>query len=123
MKMVEFGLAAVQEASNIFFDPKDRSVRTILDIYNSDRVNKQINDLRVSGDTIFISTEFGLSLINSNSFVFYDTYYKFGNLSSNIRVVSTFKHNLMPLRIWYCCSERRGYKLISSRILECLHCK
>jgi len=77
------------------FDPNDGSVRTILDIYNSDRVNKQINDLRVSGDTIFISTEFGLSLINSNSFVFYDTYYKFGNLSSNIRVVSTFKHNLI----------------------------
>lgn len=77
------------------FDPKDRSIRTILDIYNSDRVNKQINDLRVSGDTIFISTEFGLSLINSKSFAFYDTYYKFGNLSSNIRVVSTFKYNLI----------------------------
>jgi ligand-binding sensor domain-containing protein len=77
------------------FDPANNSVRTILDIYNSDRVNKQINELRVSGDTIFISTEFGLSLMDSKSLVFYDTYYKFGNLSSNIRVVSTFKHNLI----------------------------
>lgn len=81
-------------ALNIF-DPTNNSVRTILDIYNSDKVNKQVNELRVSGDTIFISTEFGLSLIDSKSLVFYDTYYKFGNLSSNIRVVSTFKHNLI----------------------------
>jgi len=77
------------------FDPTNNSVRTILDIYNSDRVNKQINELRVSSDTIFISTEFGLSLINSKSLVFYDTYYKFGNLSSNIRVSSAAKYNLI----------------------------
>ena len=89
-----FGSAAVHGALNVF-DPANNSVRTILDIYNSDRVNKQINELRVSGDTIFISTEFGLSLMDSRSLVFYDTYYKFGNLSSNIRVVSTFKHNLI----------------------------
>jgi ligand-binding sensor domain-containing protein len=77
------------------FNPSDNSTRTILDIYNSNNVNKQINELYVSGDTVFISTEFGLSLIDSKSFVFYDTYNKFGNLSSNIRVVSTFKHNLI----------------------------
>lgn len=77
------------------FDPSDNSVQTILDIYNSDRVNKQINELRTLGDTIFISTEFGLSLIDTKSLTFYDTYYKFGNLSSNIRVVSTFSSNLI----------------------------
>lgn len=77
------------------FDPANNSVRNILDIYNSDRVNKQINELRISGDTVFISTEFGLSLMDSKSLVFYDTYYKFGSLSSNIRVVSTYKNNLI----------------------------
>lgn len=82
------------------FDPADNSSYTILDIYNSDRVNKQINELKVSGDTIFISTEFGLSLINSKSLVFYDTFYKFGNLSSYIRVASSLKHNLI-----YACTE------------------
>lgn len=81
-------------AINIY-DPINNSVRTILDIYNSDKINKQINELKVSGDTIFISTEFGLSLMDSRALVFYDTYYKFGNLSSNIRVVSTFKNNLI----------------------------
>lgn len=81
-------------AINIY-DPINNSVRTILDIYNSDKINKQINELKVSGDTIFISTEFGLSLMDSKALVFYDTYYKFGNLSSNIRVVSTFKNNLI----------------------------
>jgi len=81
-------------------DPSKNSIRTILDIYNSDNVNKQINELIVSGDTIFISTEFGLSLINSNTLTFYDTYSKFGNLGSFIRVVSTFKLNLI-----YACTE------------------
>lgn len=81
-------------AINIY-DPTNNSVRTILDIYNSDKINKQINELKVSGDTIFISTEFGLSLMDTKSLVFYDTYYKFGNLSSNVRVVSTFKNNLI----------------------------
>jgi ligand-binding sensor domain-containing protein len=81
-------------AINIY-DPTNNSIRTILDIYNSDKINKQINELKVSGDTIFISTEFGLSLMDSKALVFYDTYYKFGNLSSNIRVVSTFKNNLI----------------------------
>ena len=93
----------------MFSIPSTNSIRTILDIYNSDKVNKQINELSVSGDTIFISTEFGLSLIDSKSFVFYDTYYKFGNLSSNIRVISTFKHNLIYAcyRIWNCRSESK----------------
>ncbi|NWF88641.1 MAG: hypothetical protein HXY50_04170 [Ignavibacteriaceae bacterium] len=77
------------------FNPATNSVQTVLDIYNSDRVNKQVNELRASGDTIFVSTEFGLSLMNAKSFTFYDTYYKFGNLSSNIRVVSSFKKNLI----------------------------
>jgi ligand-binding sensor domain-containing protein len=77
------------------YDPDDNSFRTILDIYNSDKVNKQINEAITFGDTIFLSTEFGLSLIDSKSFVFYDTYYKFGNLSSNIRVSSTAKYNLI----------------------------
>lgn len=73
------------------YNPNDNSIRTLLDIYNSDKVNKQINDLSVSGDTILISTEFGLTVVDSKSLVFYDTFYKFGNLSSNIRVTSTFK--------------------------------
>lgn len=77
------------------FNPSDNSMQTILDIYNSDRVKKQINELRVLGDTIYVSTEFGLSLINSKSLAFYDTYYKFGNLASNVSVVSTFKTNLI----------------------------
>ncbi len=82
------------------YDPSNNSVRTILDIYNSDRVNKQINEMKVSNDTIFISTDFGLSLVNSKSLSFYDTYFKFGNLSSNIKVVSTFKHGLI-----YACTD------------------
>ncbi len=76
------------------------SVRNILDIYNSDRVNRQINEIKVWGDTVLVSSQFGLSLINSKTLEFIDTYFKFGNLPSNIRVVSTFKDNLI-----YVCTE------------------
>ncbi len=82
------------------YDQQNNSSRNILDIYNSGRVNNQINELRISGDTVYISTEFGLSLINSKTLEFYDTYFKFENLSSNIRVISTFKDNLI-----YACTE------------------
>jgi streptogramin lyase len=83
-----------------YYDPSTQSTRTFLDIYNSDRVNKNINELRTTGDTIFISTESGLSLIDSKSLIFYDTYSKFGNLGSFLRVSSTFKHNLI-----YACTD------------------
>lgn len=82
------------------FNPVKNTIRNILDIQNSDFVNRQINELAVVGDTIFISTAFGLSLVNSNSLEFLDTYFKFGSLASNIRVVSTLKHNLI-----YVCTE------------------
>lgn len=86
-------------AINIF-NPATNSIHTLLDIYNSDRVNKQINELRTVGDTIFVATEFGLSLVNSKTYEFFDTYFKFGNLTSYIRSVSTFKHNLI-----YICTD------------------
>lgn len=82
------------------FNPSQNIIRNILDIHNSDFVNRQINELAVFGDTIFISSQFGLSLVNFSSLEFLDTYFKFGNLPSNIKVVSTLKHGLI-----YVCTE------------------
>ncbi|MCL5030577.1 MAG: hypothetical protein M1480_16315 [Bacteroidetes bacterium] len=83
------------------YNPSDNSVKSILDIYNSDKSSKQINELRTSGDTIFVSTNFGISLINSKNLFFYDTFFKFGSFPSNIQVNSTNKLNL----IYACTSE------------------
>lgn len=82
------------------FNPANNTMQSVLDIYSSDRVNKKINEIRFIGDTIFVSTEFGLSLINSKSLTFYDTYSKFGTLTSFTKVISSFKHDLI-----YACTE------------------
>lgn len=77
------------------YNPADNSVKSILDIYNSDKDSKQINQLVTSGDTIIVSTAFGISLIDSKNLVFYDTFFKLGSLLSNSVVNSTLKNNLM----------------------------
>ncbi len=76
------------------YDPAVNSLKTILDIYLSQRPAKRINDLKVLGDTILVSTDFGISLIDSRSYVFYDTYFRFGDFTSYTKVYSTLKKDL-----------------------------
>jgi ligand-binding sensor domain-containing protein len=83
------------------YDPSNKSIKTILDIFNSGRASNGINDMSVSGDTIIISHDFGVSLVDANNMVFYDTFIKFGNLSSNIKVNSAFKSNLFYVGTLY----------------------
>ena len=78
----------------------DNSFDVILDIYNSNQINKKINDLASSGDTIIVSSDFGVSLINVNNFLFYDTFFKFGSFPSNTGVNSTLKTD-----IFYVCTD------------------
>jgi hypothetical protein len=78
----------------------DRSLNVILDIFNSNQTNKRINDLSVSSDTIIVSSDFGVSLISANSFLFYDTFFKFGNFTTNTKVNSALKYNL-----FYVCTD------------------
>lgn len=75
------------------YDPASKEVQSILDIYNSDRSSKTINNIFITGDTVIVSTDFGISLIDINNFFFYDTYFRFGNLPSNIKVNSANKLN------------------------------
>jgi ligand-binding sensor domain-containing protein len=72
------------------YNPYTNSFKRILDVYNSGRTLRQINYLRVVDDIIYVSTDFGLSTINSKTYSFVDTYFKFGNLASNIKVNSSF---------------------------------
>ncbi len=45
------------------YDPQTNSFRAILDIFNSDKTSKKINDITISGDTVYVATDFGISLI------------------------------------------------------------
>ncbi len=82
------------------YDISDNSFNVILDIYNSNQINKKINDLVSSGDTLIVSSDFGVSLINVNNFLFFDTFFKFGSFPSNTSVNSTLKTNL-----FYVCTD------------------
>lgn len=82
------------------YNPNEKSFDVILDIFNSNQTNKRINDLAFSGDTIIVSTDYGVSLIDVNSFLFYDTFFKFGDFTTNTRVNSTLKSGL-----FYVCTD------------------
>lgn len=71
-------------------DPNTNEVKTILQIFKTDKNNKKINDILISGDTAFVSTEFGLSLINTNDLSFFDSILKFGNFTSETPVKNIF---------------------------------
>ena len=73
------------------YSPADNSIKSMLDIYNSDKNPKQINELAAIGDTIIVSTDFGISLIDPEKLILYDTFFRFGSFPSNIRVNSTLK--------------------------------
>lgn len=83
------------------YNTSNNSLEVILDIYNSNQINKRINDFASAGDTIIVSTDFGVSLIDANSFLFFDTFFKFGTFPSNTRVNNTFKSGL-----FYVCTDQ-----------------
>ena len=74
-------------------DPTTNEVKTILQIFKTDKNNKRINDIQISGDTAFVSTEFGLSLINTKDLSFFDSILKFGNFTSETPVKNIFIGN------------------------------
>lgn len=75
------------------YSPTTKIFKNIFDVYNSERTEKRINSISIYGDTSFVSTSFGLSLINTKTFGFYDTFFKLGNFASNIEVNYSFKKN------------------------------
>jgi ligand-binding sensor domain-containing protein len=70
-------------------------IGTIPDILNSDRPNKQINSLQSSGDTIIAATDFGITLIDPNNKVLFDTFFKFDYLISNSKINFAAKYDLI----------------------------
>jgi len=78
-------------------DPADYSIKAILDISNSLIQPRGVNEIVVSGDSVFVATDFGLSVIDPNNFLFIDTYSRFGSLNSNLKVTGVVKSSLIAL--------------------------
>ncbi|MBI5729820.1 MAG: hypothetical protein HY963_01665 [Ignavibacteriales bacterium] len=89
-----------QEGYINVFDPSDNSIKRIIDIFNSDKYQKQINDLFIKGDTVFVSLDFGLLLINAKTLSIYDSFLKLGNFPAESKILSSYKSNLI-----YACTE------------------
>jgi ligand-binding sensor domain-containing protein len=84
-----------QEGYIIVYNQTDKTITSILDIFKSDKTRKQINDISISRDTAFVSTDFGLTLINTNNLTFFDTFMKLGEFASESRIINTFKSGLI----------------------------
>lgn len=75
------------------YDPETGDyISRLLDIVNSPKNQKRINEIVFSGDTAFISTNFGISLVDADSFYFYDSFSKFGSFPQDISVRSVQFH-------------------------------
>ena len=84
-----------QEGYINVIDPSDNSVSKIIDIYNSNISQKQINNIFIKSDTAFISCDFGLSLLNTSNLSFYDTFMKLGSFTAGSAVLSSYKSSLV----------------------------
>lgn len=75
------------------YEPTISKINTILEIFKTEKSNKRINSIQISGDTAFVSTAFGLSLINTKDLSFYDSILKFGNFPTETPVENVFIDN------------------------------
>lgn len=70
------------------YDPSSGKIDKILDINQTDNSQKSINEIKIIGNTVYVSTQFGLSLINATTKQFIDTITKFGGFPSSTIVNS-----------------------------------
>lgn len=79
------------------YNPVNGTVAKILDIYNTEKTQKSINDLFHKNDTIYVAMDFGLSLIDANSLFFLETVRKFGDFTTEIEVKSVSKKSRISI--------------------------
>ncbi len=69
-------------------DTETNTFNRIVDIFTSDKGKKQINDILISNDKVYLSTDFGISIVNETTFAFEETVTKFGDFPSDTKVNS-----------------------------------
>jgi ligand-binding sensor domain-containing protein len=84
-----------QEGYIIVYNPSNNTISNILDIFKSGKLRKKINDFYFSNDTAFVSTDFGLALINTNNLTFFDTFLKLGSFTTESRILNTLRAGLI----------------------------
>ncbi len=72
------------------YDPSTGKIEKIVDIFKTGKSKKQINDILIRNDTVFVATDFGLSLIDAGSYIFLETVVKFGNLPAETPVYTIY---------------------------------
>jgi len=84
-----------QEGYINVFNTQDNSVSKIVDIFNSGKTQKQINQIFVKGDSVFVSFDFGLAIISARTLSFIDSFLKLGSFPAESKVISAFKSSLI----------------------------
>jgi ligand-binding sensor domain-containing protein len=88
-------------------DPDNGTWLYIQDIAATNQTNKQINRIVVYGDTVFICTEFGLSIFRRRLSEFGDTFTKFGTLPTNVRI-RVLDAAVYDGKLWAAVSDGQG---------------
>ena len=96
--------------------PED-NVIIIRDIATAPQTNKRINELVMTGDTVLICTDFGLSVFRTTRFEFGDTYTRFGTISPNVRVAA-LSVAVFGGSIWVALSDGQTIHTLASASLS-----
>ncbi|MBM4176686.1 MAG: hypothetical protein FJ213_11025 [Ignavibacteria bacterium] len=70
------------------YNPSTKSWNYIVAIANSEKTKKRINDFTIQDTIVYVSTDFGVSIIYSTGLTFGDTYNKLGSFGADLRVNS-----------------------------------
>lgn len=81
-------------------NPETNTIEKMLDIFNSSKTKKAINNIFVKGDSVIVSTDFGITVISAQKLSLLDSFLKLGNFSAETKILSAFKSNL-----FYVCTQ------------------
>jgi ligand-binding sensor domain-containing protein len=84
------------------YDPNNQTWQHVVDILLSDKTRKGITGFVLFGDSLYVASEFGVSLFIRSRSEFRETYSKFGSFPSSIRVNSLLVANG---RLWVATSS------------------
>lgn len=114
LKSVDLTALAIDQKGDIWtgtstgiihiYSPRSNTWRYVLDIALANQTKKRINALTIHGDTVLISTDFGLSVLKLQNLEFGDTYKRFGNLPSNLRLGS-LSSSIYDGKIWIAITD------------------
>lgn len=86
------------------YSPQSNTWRYVLDIALANQTKKRINALTIFGDTVLVCTDFGLSVLKIRDLEFGDTYKRFGDLPSNLRL-GALSSTIYDGKIWIAITD------------------